>query len=157
MPTRRDTLAMAGAGLLGVTARSAQASSDIAQVLASTGVADVVRGITVVALAPGDSIFEDIVRTGPESRLQIVCNDGLQIVIGAGTELAVRSYLTPATGGRLEIVLGLLRGIARLIGGPSATPHGIEIDTRTAMASVRSTEWLIEFDGQRHRCAGDHR
>lgn len=145
MHTRRDTLVLASLGLLGLTARSAEASNDIAQVLASTGVANVVRGTAVVALAPGDSIFpEDIVRTGAESRLQIVCNDGLQIVIGAGTELAVRSYLTNETGGRLEVLLGLLRGIVRLIGAVSATPRTIEIDTRTAVASVRSTEWLIE-------------
>ena len=69
---------------------------------------------------------------------------GCEIVIGAGTELAVRSYLAPAANDRLEVVLGLLRGIARLIGGPTAVPRTIEIDTRTAVASVRSTEWLIE-------------
>ena len=43
------------------------------------------------------------------------------------------------------MVLGLLQGIVRLIGGGGAPAGGtIEVDTRTAIASVRSTEWLLE-------------
>ena len=56
----------------------------------------------------------------------------------------MRSYLSSTSDGRLEICSGLLQGIARLIGGASPTPRTVEIDTRTAVASVRSTEWLIE-------------
>ena len=142
---RREVLALAAGWVVTRGAGSAWATTGVGQVLSSTGLADVVRGNAVIALAAGDAVYaEDIVRTGPDSRLQIVCNDGLQIVVGAGTELAVRSYLTSTSDGRLEILLGLLRGIARLIGGASPTPRTVEIDTRTAVASVRSTEWLIE-------------
>lgn len=145
MHTRRGTLALAGGGVLALGGKRAWANAGVAQVVASTGAVAVVRGTSVVSLSAGAAIYpDDIVRTGPDSRVQIVGNDGLQIVIGAGTELAVRSFLGPEPGGRLEVVLGLLRGIARLIGPPSATPRSVEIDTRTALASVRSTEWLIE-------------
>ena len=96
-------------------------------------------------MAAGDAVFvDDILRTGPESRLLIVCDDGLQIAIGAGTELAVRRYLPSSLRAGSRSLLGLLQGIARLIGGASPTPRTVEIDTRTAVASVRSTEWLVE-------------
>ncbi len=32
----------------------------------------------------------------------------------------------------------------RLVGGEASGRHWIEVDTRTAVASVRSTEWLVE-------------
>ena len=41
-------------------------------------------------------------------------------------------------------MLGLLQGITRLIGGEPKTRRRIEIDTQTAVASVRSTEWLVD-------------
>ena len=46
--------------------------------------------------------------------------------------------------GGIRVVLGLLQGITRLIGGLVEGGRSIEIDTRTAVASVRSTEWLVE-------------
>lgn len=143
--TRRDTLGLAAAGMVMLAARADAAEDAIGRVVSSTGVADAVRGLNIVRLAPGDAIYpHDIVRTGSETRLLIVGSDGLRMVIGADTELAVHSYLVRGSSGAIEVVLGLLQGIARLIGGHPAVPRSIAVDTRTAVASVRSTEWLIE-------------
>ncbi len=117
----------------------------VGRVVSSTGTVAAVRGASIVALAPGDAVYpRDIVRTGLDSRLLIIGSDGLRMVIGANTELAVHSYLVHGPAGGIEVVLGLLQGITRLIGGQTARPRSIAVDTRTAVASVRSTEWLIE-------------
>ena len=146
MPTRRTTLAIAGSGLLVLAGGPAAAQNGIGRVARRTGETAALRGLAIVPLAPGDDVFvDDIVRTGPESRLVISCTDGLQIAIGPATELAVRSFLQGSgPSGRLEVVLGLLQGIMRLIGGGTSAGQTIEVDTRTAIASVRSTEWLLE-------------
>jgi hypothetical protein len=145
VPTRRHSLAIASGGLLLAAHPGLTAQPGIGQVARRTGEATAVRGPAIVTLAPGDPVFiDDILRTGPDSRLLISCADGLQITIGPATELAMRRYLADQPGHPLEIVLGLLQGIARLVG--AAIPQGrtVEIDTRTAIASVRSTQWLLE-------------
>ena len=143
--SRRGTMALASGGLLALSGGTTRASARVAEVRASAGVVAVIRGTGILPLALGDDIFvDDIVRTGPESRLVISCTGGLQIAIGPTTELAVRTFLAGEPGGRLEVVLGLLQGIARLIGGTIPRGLTIEVDTRTAIASVRSTEWLLE-------------
>lgn len=145
MGTRRDTLLLAGAGLVSLGFAAEGAEQPIGRVVGGSGTAAAVRGPDIVALAPGDAVYlHDIIRTGPASRLSIVGDDGLQILIGPGTELAIHNYLSQDRAGGLEIVLGLLQGIARLIGGEPKTRRRIEVDTQTAVASVRSTEWLIE-------------
>jgi hypothetical protein len=117
----------------------------VGEVIAQQGAAMVIRDQGLVPLALGDRVhLDDIVRTGPDGRLLIAFPDGLRLAIGSGTEVAIRSYRTGRPQGGLEVVLGLLQGIMRLIGGESTQPRLIEVDTRTAVASVRSTEWLIE-------------
>ena len=126
-------------------ARVGAVDDAVGRVVSSNGTVAAVRGASIVALAPGDAVYpRDIVRTGVDSRLLIIGSDGLRMVIGANTELAIHSYLVHGPAGGIEVVLGLLQGITRLIGGKSALPRSIAVDTRTAVASVRSTEWLIE-------------
>ena len=98
----------------------------------------------IVDLAPGDAVFvDDTLRTGLDSRLLISCADGLQITIGPATKRPCTAF-RQQPGHPLEVVLGLLQGIARLVGAAIPGGRTIEIDTRTAIASVRSTEWLLE-------------
>lgn len=145
MPTRRNSLAVAGGGLLLAATRGLSAEPGIGRVTRRTGEAAAIRGAAIIALAPGDPVFvDDILRTGPQSRLQIGCTDGLEITIGPTTELTLRRFLADQPGRPIQIVLGLLQGIARLVGAAIPGGRTIEIDTRTAVASVRSTQWLLE-------------
>jgi hypothetical protein len=132
--------------VLGLAGRRAKAAGDpIGAVTAQRGSVSVIRGPAIQALASGDPVFtDDIVRTAADARLLIVCHDGLRIAIGSGTEVVLRAYLADPGSGRLQAMFGLLRGIIRLIGRPGAARQEIEVDTRTALASVRSTEWLVE-------------
>jgi hypothetical protein len=142
--TRRGTLAGASGGLAVLAIGRGAAADGIGHVSRAIGELAAVRGHSIVVLATGDAVFvDDILRTGAESRALIVCIDGLQIAIGPATELALRSFVTDQPGG-VRAVFGLLQGITRLIGGVVATGRAIKLDTRTAIASVRSTEWLVE-------------
>ena len=140
MPTRRVVLGVV-AGAVGVGAAGAAAGIGIVE--RAQGMVAVVRGAGIVPLAVGDAVFvEDILRTGSDARALIVCRDGLQIAIGPATELALRRFA--AAEGRLEAAFGLLRGITRLVGSLVGGESAIDLDTRTAVASVRSTEWIVE-------------
>lgn len=148
MSSRRTVLAGAGSGLVLAAGRRVVAADGIGQVSRTQGSLAAVRGVAIVRLAVGDDVFvDDVLRTGTDSRALIVCRDGLQITIGPGTEMAVRSVVTDRQGG-VQVVLGLLGGIARLLGGAIEGGRAVEIDTRTAVASVRSTEWLVESTGE---------
>jgi hypothetical protein len=141
---RRQALGC-GLALLAGLAGAEAAEPSVGAVAAQRGTAVAIRGAGIVALTEGQPVFAgDIVRTGPEARLLIVCRDGLHIAIGGGTEVALRAYLADRSAGSLQVALGLLRGIVRLFGDRVMPRRRIEVDTRTALASVRSTEWLVE-------------
>lgn len=134
-----------GVALLVGLRRGAAAEGAVGAVGASRGAVLVVRGDRVLPLGAGEPVFaDDIVRTGPDGRLLIVCEGGLHIAIGGGSEVALRAYLLDRSAGSLQVALGLLRGILRLFGERAMPSRRIEVDTRTALASVRSTEWLVE-------------
>lgn len=143
MSTRRTALLGVGgltaAMVLPVSARGAA----IGRVERAAGSLLAVRGTSMVRLAVGDEVFvDDILRTDAAGKALIVCGGGLEITIGPATELALRRFAIDGSG-RLAAVFGLLRGIARLLG--ELIPGGaIDVDTRTAVASVRATEWIIE-------------
>ena len=146
MPIRRRLLAgLVGLGL--APWAQVRAAVGIGRVARVAGGLAAVRGSGIVALAEGDPVLvDDILRTGPEARALILCDDGLRIALGPDTEMAVRSLV--ADPGGTSMAFGLLRGITRLIGGAVAGGRSIEIDTRTAVASVRSTEWVVESNAK---------
>lgn len=142
---RRRTLAF-GASLPLLLAAGVRASeAAFGEVADLAGRVQVVRSTGIVALTNGAPVFPgDIVRTGEDGRVLIVCQDGLRIVIGGDSEFALRVYLADRPNETVQAAFGLLRGIVRLIGGDSLRRQWIEVGTRTAVASVRSTEWLVE-------------
>ena len=90
-------------------------------------------------LTRGQAIaLEAKVSTGPETRVRITCDDGIVVTVGTGTEVNLETLVGPAE----NIVLQLIDGIVGLVapGGPG----GFDVRTPLAIASVRSTEWLVE-------------
>ena len=143
MPRRRTTLAgLSAAAMVAALPASAQLAS-IGRVRRIAGQLLAVRGNALVSLAAGDEVFpDDILRTDAMGKALIVCDGGLEITVGPGTELALRRFAVDGSG-RLTALFGLLRGIARLLGRLVAG-SAVEVDTRTAVASVRATEWIVE-------------
>lgn len=81
------------------------------------------------------------IATGGATRVKVACGDGTVVTIGSATEVNLESLVGPAAG----VVIQLLDGIVGLL-APGGT-QGFVVRTPLAIASVRSTEWLVEHSG----------
>ncbi|MGH6945415.1 MAG: FecR family protein, partial [Geminicoccaceae bacterium] len=96
-------------------------------------------------LAVGSKLFEgELVATqaGAKARLEFV--DGSVLTLGENTDLALDWFLhAPDLGTRnvvLRVSAGILRSLVQLV-----VPHSeFEVETTTAVASVRGTEWIAQ-------------
>ena len=83
------------------------------------------------------------IATGPGARLEIQCDDGLVLTLGAGIEVELEGLIGTA-GPSDSVVLRLLRGIVG-IDAPNRTWESFEVRTPLAIASARTTAWLVEY------------
>lgn len=83
----------------------------------------------------------DRVSTGAGAKLEITCSDGIVVVVGESSVLDLGRLSDQGTA---DAVLELLEGIVRFV-LPERRPAGrFEVTTPTAVASVRSTDWLAQ-------------
>jgi ferric-dicitrate binding protein FerR (iron transport regulator) len=99
----------------------------------------------VQPLEVGTALYEgDRLRTAEGARLKVEFVDGSVVQLGAGTDLALDWFLHAPEEQTQNVVLrasaGILRVIVRLVLPLSA--YGVE--TPTAAASVRGTDWILE-------------
>ncbi|MDZ4736934.1 MAG: FecR family protein [Rhodospirillaceae bacterium] len=119
----------------GGLARAAEAG----YVMRLAGTVELIGVSGAVPLASGSPIQTgDRIRTGPDSRVQIELEGGAVLTLGADSEL-----LIPAQAARTVSIVDLLLGIVRAV-LPESTSTGFLVRGRTAVASVRSTEWIVE-------------
>lgn len=132
-----------------VLGSAAQAADPIARVVGQDGVAFVLRSTAQPQpLAVGADLFvDDEIRTGADGRVVVESGAGLKLVIGAASEVRIRRWLVDNQRSRIDVVLSMLTGVLRLLGEPVAAPRSVEVQTRAAVASVRSTEWIVEATG----------
>jgi hypothetical protein len=90
-----------------------------------------------MAVREGDRIV-----TGAGERLQIRAPDGTTITVGEQTTIVLTRYLAPDGRRRGNGVLDMIEGILR-IQLPGSWDR-FDVTTGTAVASVRSTEWLVD-------------
>lgn len=125
----------------------ASAAEPVARVVDSEGVVLVLRATGSTPLRASDPLFvDDEVRTGHDGRLTAQGEGGLRLVIGPGSEVRLRRWLVEPRGSRLEAVLAMVTGVMRLF-TEGAVERAVDVETRAAVASVRSTEWLVEATG----------
>jgi hypothetical protein len=100
-------------------------------------------GGTVGAATEGQMVpVGTIVTTGPDSRLEIGCDDGVTVTVGAASRIDLAALAGPKGEDR-NILLRLFGGIVG-IDAPNRTWGKFEVETDLAIASVRSTAWLVE-------------
>lgn len=85
---------------------------------------------------------KDQIRTGGDGRVEITCSDQTTVTLGADTELNLGS-LVGEQGEDTSIAMSLHRGIARFL-APMRTWGSFSVFGPVAVASVRSTEWVME-------------
>ena len=143
---RRQLLALAGATLaLGIAPAWSQApEAQLGQVAQQAGSVIAQRNGTTRALHVGAAVHQgERLVTGAGAQLLVAFTDGSRLTLGSNSALLLDgARLTPAgsLGGWVEILFGIVRVLLR----PGERPDGLEIRSRAAVASVRSTEWIVE-------------
>jgi hypothetical protein len=99
-------------------------------------------GARADAQVGADLAAKDMLRTGPSGRVDVACSDGTHVTIGPDTEIGLGS-LIGEQGDDASIGMSLHRGIARFL-APVRTWGTFNVFGPVAVASVRSTEWIME-------------
>jgi hypothetical protein len=141
---RFATLCLIGAGAIApAVAQPVPAGT----VEALVGTAVVTRHATGEAgpLTVGAELFEgDRIRTETGSRLRLTLRDGSVLTCGEATGLTLdRALYAPEQASR-NYLLRVSFGIVRAVVGLVAAPAAFEMQTNTAVISVRGTEWIAE-------------
>jgi hypothetical protein len=87
----------------------------------------------------------ETLRTLDGAKLAVRFSDGSVLTLGADSQAAVNAF-APARG---SAAMRLMRGILRLVIDPARRWQRFEVQTRSAVAAARSTEWVVAFDAQR--------
>ena len=133
--------------LFWLTPASLQAQSDpvVGQVAAQRGTVTLLRGGLSLMSLPGAQVQQgDRFKTEAESRVRITFMDGSSLSIGASSLAAISNYVAADAVGQQTGVLDLVLGILRFNLLPSSQRAGFEVRTKTAVASVRGTDWIVE-------------
>jgi hypothetical protein len=148
---RRCALGLAAlllaATVLGTGPASAQVAEAIGSVSALVGQAEVTSQGQSAArpLALGAEVFEgDRIRTADDAKLRLSMQDGSVLTLGAATDLNLdRFHYAPEEAGR-NVLLQVPRGIIRVLVNLLVAHSTFEVQTNTAVASVRGTDWIAE-------------
>src|SRR5688572_920121 len=131
------------AGALVLAAQPAVAQERSCEVAEVTGEATMTHdGSPSAAQVGADLAPSDLLRTGPSGRIDVACSDGTRVTLGADTEINLGS-LVGQQDANASIGMSLHRGIARFL-APVRTWGTFNVFGPVAVASVRSTEWIME-------------
>jgi len=90
----------------------------------------------------------DAVRTGPDGRARIVFQDDSVLNVGISSFLVVDRQIFDPAEGESRSLMKLLRGRVRALVSEYYERPGssYEVETETAVAGVRGTEFIVEYD-----------
>jgi ferric-dicitrate binding protein FerR (iron transport regulator) len=97
------------------------------------------------ALAVGTALHEgDRIRTEVGARLRLAFVDGTVVQLGERTDLVLDWFLHAPDVGTQNVLLRVSSGIFRVILELVLPRAAFEVQTTTAVASVRGTDWITE-------------
>jgi hypothetical protein len=109
------------------------------------GQASVVRDGQSLALSPQVLLYaKDQIVTGAGAKVEIRCEDGSTIVVGDKSRVALSTFVTPPTQRGWTGVLTVIEGILRVTLPGTRRWNRLETVTDTAVASARSTAWIVD-------------
>lgn len=132
-------------------ASPASAAEAVGSVAASSGEAQIGRGGAFAPAAVGDGVqLGDQLRTG-KGQMRVVFRDDSVIDLAEQSTLTVDTQVFDPGAGAYNSLFKLAAGKARaLVGKVYGTPGAsFEVETPTAVAGVRGTTFLIEYDSAR--------
>jgi hypothetical protein len=130
-------------GLLLAAVPAAEAQTQVGEVTDLTGPAVALQGDRPRTLRRGAPVHaEDRLRTYARAKLEVAFRDGGVLRLGPDSVVEVARYAAADGRGTLQLIRGALRmAIERLSGWT-----GFEVRTAHAVASARSTEWVVVAD-----------
>ncbi len=141
---RRAWLALtAAAGLTGAFVARSPAATEVGRVAVLLGQAVRHAASGPMPLQPGGGVAAgDEVETLADSRLEIAFIDGSSLVLGPETRVQIAQF-APADGVAQALIL-LVAGVVKVAVGDAITWQTFQVETETAIASVRGTEWVMQ-------------
>lgn len=131
------------AGALVLAAQPALAEQRTCEVAEVAGEASLTHAGGPAAVTVGADLEpSDLLRTGSSGRIDVACSDGTRVTLGPDTEINLGS-LVGEQDENGSIGMSLHRGIARFL-APVRTWGTFNVFGPVAVASVRSTEWIME-------------
>ncbi|QFS82586.1 FecR protein [Roseivivax sp. THAF40] len=127
-----------------VTQALAQASGDgICVILSVEGAGEVfARGVRPRAAETGLGLGRNAtLRTQAEARVTLQCDGDLRVIVGPDSEVAVARIVGDAPE---TFRMRLMRGISGFIFDGTGDDGSVQVQTPSAVAAVRSTEWAMQ-------------
>ncbi len=110
------------------------------------GQASIERGGQLLNATTGAVLTtNDRLLSGPDGRIEIRCNDGIRLNVGADTKLEMSTLVAGGQASQ-NVVLRLLSGIVRVALPAVRSWRRFEVQTPTAVASVRATDWIVQAE-----------
>lgn len=133
------------AAVLPFAVSRSQAAGGAGSVVAVVGEAVVDGQGRRAALRLGDTVnVADTITVAANGKLKLRMADGSVISVAAGTQMAVASYQTDASGQRQDAKLVLAQGLLRAVVAPVERPAVFEVSTAVGTAAVRGTDLFVE-------------
>ncbi len=115
----------------------AQSNEIVAEVTRLRGEAEAVQPGGGRRLAVGAGIFmTDTIRTGADTRIQIVFRDGTDLVLGDETDFRIDFYDFEEGGGSGSSVFSLVTGVFRMVTGAIASAGDPSVTITTPVATI---------------------
>jgi len=86
----------------------------------------------------------DTVVTAAGAKADLRFTDGSLLTVGPSSRVEIARYAPDAAAGQADALLSLLSGIIKLIVNDGVRWSRFAVESETAVASVRGTEWLVE-------------
>jgi hypothetical protein len=121
--------------------------TSVGSVSGLTGQAQVMRQGASQAqpLALGAKVFEgDRIHTAAHAKLRLTMEDGSVLTLGAATDLSLDKFNYAPERASRDVLLEVPRGIIRALVGLLVANSTFEMQSQTAVASVRGTDWIAE-------------
>ena len=103
------------------------------------------------ALKSGDPVAsEDILETGPASKLLVSFADGTALTLGPNADVVIDEFVYNPNGGKNSAALRITSGAARFVAGAiekAGGPEAIKVSTPVATIGIRGTDFFVEQDG----------
>ena len=130
--------------LLTAASAWAQTAQPVGEVVAQRGAATAMRNGQPVSLSSGSSVFvNDQIFTYKGSGVKLKFTDGSEVSVGEEGLLQVDRFAHDRPTNTRNALFTFVRGIFRATVASLAPASSWDVRTETAVASVRSTDWML--------------